>query len=332
MKTTAVLSAVMFLSTSAGVTAQSGLYFSEDNNPKGLYLIDPATGATKNIGLNGVVSGTVGLAPTAVPTDLYGSSPWDLLRTKTDGSGAGTIGPGTTEALAYHRSTSTLYGALNGSFFTLDPLIGGIVTNLPNPSGDDFEGLTFDIRRGVVWALPGFADSDTWLYYYTPDTGLWTRYMDTQIDWSEGSLAYDPKKDMLYIKDTVTSALIGIDVPNRNLFKIGDTRLNTGGGLAFVPEPVTLESTRYHLNAGDQFQLTTYDGLPGGACAVAVVDVSGKPLFQIVYLKAFDAAGQLQLPAVAPPGLSGLTATFLSFGFAVGPSLEMSNPMTLNFL
>jgi hypothetical protein len=130
---------------------------------------------------------------------------------------------------------------LNSSFFTLDTTSGGTVTTLPNPTGLDFEGLAYDEGRDVLWAIPGYADFDTWVWTYTPSTQTWTEIYDTGVDWIECGLAYNPFEDVLYAKNSGDTTLYKIDLGTGVTSRIGSTGLTTGGGLAYVvPEPASL--------------------------------------------------------------------------------------------
>ena len=232
---------VLVMALTGSAMAQQGLYFSEDYNSDGLYSLSTTTGAATHLGSSGVTSATVGLAPTESMTELFGSSWTRLHRMRTDGSGYADLGEAYAEALGYDSTTDTLYGMLNSSFFTLDPLGGGQVSSLPNPTGLDFEGLAFDEGRDVLWAIPGYADSDTWVWTYTPSTQTWTEVYDTGVDWIECGLAYNPFDDVLYAKSSGDATLYQIDLGTGLTSRIGSTGLTTGGGLAYVvPEPASL--------------------------------------------------------------------------------------------
>ena len=57
----------------------SGLFFSVDNNPNGLYLLDTATGAATHVGASGVSDRNVGLSPSFSGDILYGSDPFTRI-------------------------------------------------------------------------------------------------------------------------------------------------------------------------------------------------------------------------------------------------------------
>jgi hypothetical protein len=82
---------------------------------------------------------------------------------------------------------------------------------------------------------------------------------------------------------------------------------------------------------GDVASLTSR-GVPAGSLiGVAVVDVSGTPMFQFLTFGSADATEALILEGTVPPGLSGLTATFLSFAIGRGRHVVDSASETITF-
>lgn len=227
--------------------ANGTLYFIEDGNEDGLYSINYQTGAATNLGQSGVTSATVGLTEGPAGS-LLGTSWTDLNEINTDGSGFTNRGFIGAEGLAYHAPNNTLYGIVNGDFFTADLNTGAFLTNLATPldaAGDtlDLEGLAS--ARGMIYGIGGNADSNTLLWAYNTATDTWSSVGDTGIDWDLSGLAYDPIGDMLYAIGAQDSNLYSINPLNGATTLIGDTGLsNTGGGLGFisapVPEPASL--------------------------------------------------------------------------------------------
>lgn len=222
--------AVLLLSAGAA-SGQGVLYFSEDSNANGLYILDTTTGAATNVGASGVGGATVGLTESPSPTLLYGSMPFGFLHINTDGSGASMFGTTGIEGLATDPTTGTVYGVINESFFTVDPATGAILTNLASPV-DDVEGLAWG--NGGVYGIVGFGSSDTNLYFYNPGTNAWSVVASTGIDWDEVGLAYDPGANLLYAKGLQDSNLYSINPATGATTLIGDTGIAAGGGLAFV--------------------------------------------------------------------------------------------------
>ena len=206
------------------------LFFSEDGSGV-LWTLDPNNGAATNVGVSGVTSSTVGLAPRDATT-LFGSIWADIAIVQADGSNAAVL-PGSvgTEGLAYDAASDTLYGAINGSFFTIDTVTGLMLASLPPPPGD-VEGIA--VGNGGVYGLIGFAGNDTNLHFYSFATSAWNVVGDTGIDWDLVGLAYDPSGNRLYAKGFQSSLLYRIDPATGATTVVGDTGLAQGGGLAWL--------------------------------------------------------------------------------------------------
>tara|TARA_R110002073_G_scaffold13072_12_gene56220 strand:- start:436 stop:1215 length:780 start_codon:yes stop_codon:yes gene_type:complete len=233
--TLSILSLTIVSNAHAGV-----LYFSEDNNGNGLYTLNTSTGAATNIGASGVTSSTVGLAPSADPTKLYGSTWSNIASTSTDGSGAPIIGSANAEALAYNPNTNTLYGGINGNFFSISSGDFSALTPLSAP-GTDIEGLAYG-GGNIIYGLSG---ANRNLYSYDIINDLWTLIGDTLIDFDQSGLAYDIENGILYAVGNQDSWLYSLDTTTAQATRIGDTGIQNGGGLAFVamttvPEPAPL--------------------------------------------------------------------------------------------
>lgn len=210
--------------------AEAQLYFSEDGNSSGLYTLDTATGAATNVGTSGVTGSTVGLAPSASPGILFGTQWAQLLEIQADGSGSVVIGGDGQEGLAFDPATGTLYGAINGSFRTVDPATGLNQTALAAPPGGaDVEGIAWG--NGGVYAIARF---DTNLYFYDPGSDSWSTIGSTGITWDLAGLAFDPGTNTLYAKGSQDSNLYSIDPATGAATVIGDTGIANGGGLAFL--------------------------------------------------------------------------------------------------
>lgn len=208
------------------VQASGILYFSEDHNSSGLYTLNTSTGAATSVGASGVTSATVGLAPSGSAGLLYGSKWLGLLHINADGTGAVDVGGVGIEGLAYDPS-GVLYGAINGDFFTVNAANGAKITGLALP-GLDVEGLAW--TSGVVY---GLADGGTLLRY---DIGVnsWTTIGSTGTNFDQIGLAYNAQAGVLYAKGDQDSYLYGIDPSTANTWRIGDTGIAEGGGLAYV--------------------------------------------------------------------------------------------------
>ena len=207
------------------------LYFSEDNNGSGLYTLDLATGLATNIGTSGVTSATVGLAYDPTLELLYGSRYATLLHIQPDGSGAIDVGGIGTEALAYDHISGILYGAINGSFMSMNPVDGSQLMSLTGP-GFDAEGLAFNPNDGRIYGIGNGPN----LVAYDPGAGTWSTIGDTGLDWDNGGLAYDPVANVLYAcGGTQGNNLYRIDPATAVPTLIGDSGVFLRGGLAFAP-------------------------------------------------------------------------------------------------
>jgi hypothetical protein len=225
-----VVVAVMF-GTSGFAHAQGTLYFSEDGNANGLYSLNTSTGAATRVGISGVTSSTVGLAPSASPSLLYGSEWTALLHINADGSGAVNVGGAGTEGLAYDPTTGTLYGAINKSFFTVNPANGAKITDLAAP-GHDVEGLAW--AGNVVYGLAGFFGTPGQLLKYDIAGNFWSDLGNIGVPLVECGLAYDPQAQLLYAKGLNDTLLYSFDPTTLLRTVIGDTQIVDGGGLAYV--------------------------------------------------------------------------------------------------
>ena len=228
----------------ASVANAGVLYFSEDNNGNGLYSLNTSTGAATNIGLSGVTSNTVGLAPTASSTSLYGTTWTETTSINTDGSGSATIGSARAEALAFNPNSGTLYGGINGNFFSISSVDFSTTNALADP-GADIEGLAYG-GGNTIYGLAGNAGPMGNLYSYDISANTWSFIAYTGVDFDLPGLAYDPGLGILYAKGVQDSWLYSINPVTGLAARIGDTGIANGGGLAFVgegsvvPEPSAL--------------------------------------------------------------------------------------------
>lgn len=229
--TTMILTANLILCALTLQSASAGLFFSQDGNPNGLYLLDTSTGAATHVGASGVNSATVGLSESGSPGMLYGSQWSQLLHINSDGSGAAGVGGMGTEGLAFDPTTSILYGAINGDFFSMNPGNGAKVADLAAP-GHDVEGLAW--AGDVVYGLAGWSGIRGELLKYDIAGDVWTDLGNIGVAMSECGLAYDPQANLLYAKGNQDSYLYSINPMTLTATIIGDTGIAYGGGLAYV--------------------------------------------------------------------------------------------------
>ena len=223
--------------------ANAVLFYSQDGNSNGLYTLNTTTGAPTLVGagISGVTSITVGLAPSASSTQLWGSRWQVLLDINADGSGATEIGGPGMEGLAFNPNSGILYYSFNGDFGTVNTGTGDVST-LAAPGGD-VEGLAYGGGNTIFGLAAGGI-----LRSYDIGTNMWSVIGNTGVDFDQIGLAYDPLQDVLFAIGDQDPFLYSIDPANAAATQIGDTGFgdDSGGGLAFItqqvrlPEPGTL--------------------------------------------------------------------------------------------
>jgi hypothetical protein len=174
------------------------------------------------------------------PSTLFGSAWSTLTVINKDGSGSSALGSTGMEGLEYFGGT--LYGAINGSFFTIDPTTGNLLVNLASP-GVDIEGLAYG--NGVLYGLQGAGVGG--LYSYNIGLNSWSFIGATGVNFDQSGLAFDPELNLLYGIGNQNTNLYSINPATALATAIGPTGLQAvGGGLAFeaaavaaVPEPAT---------------------------------------------------------------------------------------------
>lgn len=222
------------------------LYFSEGLNTNGLYRLSTTTGSATLLGKSGGLQSDVGLSATANEGVLLGSSPFDLVLIKTDGSGTTLIdGSPTTTGLDYDYEEGTWYGAQTLQFFTLNPVTWQIDQQLPTPP-IMISGLAYG--DGRIYALGG---SDQ-LAVYDIAASTWSLFpqnVNFHNSDADYGLAYDNFQHVLYGKADGDPNLYRINPVSGASSVIGNTGIVHGGGLAFVghrPVPRTVT-----VNFGD---------------------------------------------------------------------------------
>ena len=227
----------LLLSILTGLTlyaanANAELFFSQDGNGNGLFEINVTTGAATLVGagVSGVTSTTVGLAPSADPAVLFGSQPFALLTIQADGSSSTSLGGAVWEGLAYCSGNTTLYGAINGAFTSINQATGANIATLSAP-GFDVEGIACDSASNIIYGIGSGNDN---LIVYDIVGNSWSTVGDTGRSWSRSGLAWDSTGNILYAIETGTDSLYSINTTTGASTLIGPLGTNAGGGLAFV--------------------------------------------------------------------------------------------------
>jgi hypothetical protein len=227
----------------AALPATAGtLYFSQDDNSNGLYTLNTTTGLATQVGITDVDGSTAGLALGDQPGTLFASRPFGIGRVNTDGSGAAYM-PDSTVAEGLEYAGGTLYGVINGEFFTIDTTTGLVATTLAAPDAD-VEGLAYG--NGVIYGLAGWSGPRGNLYKYDIGLDLWSLLGFTGVEFNVPGLAFDSDLGILYAIGSQDNNLYSIDPATAVATAIGPTALtdSTGGGLAYqsdttIPEPAT---------------------------------------------------------------------------------------------
>ncbi len=210
------------------------LYFSQEDNPFGLFSIDVATGLATQVGagITGSQSGDNGL--TEGPGGLIGSTQADIALIATDGSGATVLaGSENAEGLAYHAPNGLLYATINTTMKSVDPTTGLLVSNLAPPP-EDLEGLASD----GVGTIFGVGES-LFLHAYDIATDTWSVVGPTGLGFelNDAGLAYDPFQDVLYVLPD-DGNLYRLDPNTGSGTPVGPTGFlpRIGRGRGFVPD------------------------------------------------------------------------------------------------
>ena len=104
-----------------------------------------------------------------------------------------------------------------------------------------------------------------------------------------------------------------------------------GAAYAFELQNLALDANMDAFVQGNTMTLTSCGGLQSALGLLAVVDVSGLPLFQRLDQGLFDLDGQRGLTATVPSGLAGLQVSFLALGYFQPGVLGLSNLKTVTF-
>ncbi|MHC4475586.1 MAG: DUF4350 domain-containing protein [Planctomycetota bacterium] len=268
------------------------------------YAIDIYTGAPSFIGPSGVTGSTCGLAHSGGSV-LYGSKPYGLTLIEVDGSGVEIRGSQGMEGMAYDPQTGTVYGSLNGSFFTINRTTGDVLTTLPNWP-DDVEGLAFVPSVGTQGSVYGI-DDDGELHRYDVALGTFTLVGNTGLAGASDNsgLAYAADLDVLFHVTRNAGNLYRIDKDTAVATLVANTGItgSTGfSGLAYGPAvgggaAATATATKQGAEDSDDPLLTT-DELGPVVIEVDVQHDSGRSSYGSLDL---DIGSEAPMPEPSPP-------------------------------
>lgn len=219
------------------------LFFSQDSNGNGLYVIDLQTGVATlaGAGTSGTTDATIGLAGRGATDPLVGSTFSTLVDIAQDGSSATQFSVVSAEGLTYVASTDLVYAIINGSFQSVSPSTGLQVEDLTDPPGGlDLEGIAADEASGVIYGLPGEGAGTTSLWVYDIATDAWTEGFDTGLSWNDPGMAFSDAEGVLYAIGEAGSSdtVYRFDPVAETVAAVGSTGLALNeGGLAWVPSP-----------------------------------------------------------------------------------------------
>lgn len=223
--------------TSAPLLAGGRLYFTEDRNTDGLYLLDLSNASPMHLGASSTnpFQG-FGLAPTDDPDILLGSEAFDLVSINADGSGATFLSDASANGIAYDPTSSLHYLSSTNTIVTYD-MQTGFWSQIGNCRGN-VGGMAYG--NSYVYGLLSDDPNEGWIVRYDIANDVWTDIGDTGIDFESAGLAYDPLRNVLYAIGAQDSFLYEIDPATASATVVGDTGISGGGGLAFViPSPMT---------------------------------------------------------------------------------------------
>jgi hypothetical protein len=94
---------------------------------------------------------------------------------------------------------------------------------------------------------------------------------------------------------------------------------------------LTLEADPTAPPAGATLSFTTWTGLPSGASLLVATAFNGAATFLPVVLASFDSGGRWNWSATVPAGLSGVVASFTTFGIVPTGKVDTSNEVDVTF-
>lgn len=107
----------------------------------------------------------------------------------------------------------------------------------------------------------------------------------------------------------------------------------TGAGAAYSSplDDLGLDAVPNVVEPGQSLALETYGGLAGWPMGIGLQSIDGAPIFYLVALDVFDAAGEHVLNLPPQPGLAGFTLEFVAAGFWTPTKIGWSNEVFVPF-
>jgi outer membrane protein assembly factor BamB len=222
------------------------------DSSRGLYEIDPATGAKTQIGTVSANAGTCGgLAVGAGNTVYLTSTGNDSLYTLDLATGTATLVGAYGDAaivmhgLEYVPTTDTLYGVSshNNGLYEINKTTGA--ATLIGTSGlSSFSNLGWNSTTGVMYSTNSGADS-----FYTMDlaTGATTFVGLLNGPTNPNGVTYDPLTATMYLVCNSTDSLYTVDLATGAATLVGSTGTGNLLGLAWLDGPIPVELQSFEI-------------------------------------------------------------------------------------
>lgn len=222
------------------------------DSSRGLYEIDPTTGAKTQFGTVSANAGTCGgLAIGAGNLVYLTSTSLDSLFTLDLATGTATLVGAYGDAaivmhgLEYVPTTDTLYGVSshNNGLYEINKTTGA--ATLIGTSGlTSFSNLGWNSTTGVMYSSNSGADS-----FYTMDlaTGATTLLGPLNGPTNPNGIAYDPLTQTMYLVCNSTDSLYTVDLATGAATLVGSTGTGNLLGLAWLDGPIPVELQSFEI-------------------------------------------------------------------------------------
>jgi len=302
------------------------------HNPPEIWSIDLATGdatfVSGNLSLTKVAcarhprTGQVWLFSNVTPNKI---SVWDPV---TDAETTVHAGPN----VQFHRvgfdADCKLYGVpLNSNtLYTIDTTTGNL-TKLGGMNGVDTAGDGGDLAfaPGETARFSYFAGSK---YYDVDVKSRNGTKIHSDVGFKVTGAAYTADGRLWVSSDT---DLYECDPASGNMTLVGSFGMKQILDLTEDLSPMHFRVDPLAPSAGDSIDLVTREGSAGAPIMLVAIDVSGTRVFINLGVFTFDSTCEWRMNETVPPGLSGLTLTLETIGFAKSGALLVTNTQTIAF-